>query len=121
MGGLQRYDGPCLTLFSVQKRSHTMKLNTSYIIAGSLLVIGAAWFAFNNSGEEAPLPIATPATAKENAQRSMPTVQVRRITSSEHPNVLELYGQTRANREVALKAETMGLVARTSESKPARN
>jgi len=89
-----------------------MKINTSYIIAGSLLVLGAAWFAFNNAGEEAPLPVATPATAKENARRTMPTVQVRRITASEHPNVLELYGQTRANREVALKAETMGLVAR---------
>lgn len=97
--------------FSVRKRSQTMKLNTSYIIAGSLLVLGAAWFVFNNAGEDAPLPVATPATAKENARRSIPSVQVRRITASEHPNVLELYGQTRANREVALKAETMGLVA----------
>lgn len=88
-----------------------MKLNTSYLIAGALLLIGAMWFAFNNAGEEPPKPVATPATAKENARRTMPTVQVRRITASEHPNVLELYGQTRANREVALKAETMGLVA----------
>ena len=88
-----------------------MKLNTSYIIAGSLLVIGAMWFAFNNAGEDAPLPIATPTTAKENAQLSMPTVQVRRVIASEHPNVMELYGQTRANREVALKAETVGLVS----------
>ncbi|MEP4053181.1 MAG: efflux RND transporter periplasmic adaptor subunit [Litorimonas sp.] len=93
------------------KRSQTMKLNTSYIIAGSLLVVGAMWFAFNNAGEDAPLPIATPTTAKKNAQLSMPTVQVRRIIASEHPNVMELYGQTRANREVALKAETVGLVS----------
>ncbi|MEP3654093.1 MAG: efflux RND transporter periplasmic adaptor subunit [Litorimonas sp.] len=88
-----------------------MKLNTSYIIAGSLLVVGGMWFAFNNAGEDAPLPIATPTTAKENAQLSMPTVQVRRVIASEHPNVMELYGQTRANREVALKAETVGLVS----------
>ncbi|MEP3894021.1 MAG: efflux RND transporter periplasmic adaptor subunit [Litorimonas sp.] len=93
------------------KRSQTMKLNTSYIIAGSLLVVGGMWFAFNNAGEDAPLPIATPTTAKENAQLSMPTVQVRRVIASEHPNVMELYGQTRANREVALKAETVGLVS----------
>ena len=88
-----------------------MKLNTSYIIAGSLVLFGGIWFAVNNSGEEEPLPVATPATAKENARRAMPTVQVRRVTAQEHPNVLELYGQTRANREVALKAQTMGLVA----------
>lgn len=88
-----------------------MKLNTSYIIAGSLVLLGGIWFAINNSGEEAPLPIATPATAKESARRAMPTVQVRRITAREHPNILELYGQSRANREVALKAQTMGLVA----------
>lgn len=109
---VQRHDGPPISPIPSVKRSQTMKLNTSYIIAGSLLVLGAAWFAFNNSGEEAPLPVATPATAKENARRSIPTVQVRRITASEHPNVIELYGQTRANREVALKAETMGLVAK---------
>ena len=88
-----------------------MKLNTSYIIAGSLVLLGGIWFAVNNSGEAEPLPVATPATAKESARRAMPTVQVQRITAREHPNVLELYGQTRANREVALKAQTMGLVA----------
>jgi multidrug efflux system membrane fusion protein len=88
-----------------------MKLNTSYIIAGTLVLLGGIWFAVNNSGEEESLPVATPAIAKESARRAMPTVQVRRITAQEHPNVLELYGQTRANREVALKAQTMGLVA----------
>ncbi len=88
-----------------------MKLNTSYIIAAVLVILGVLWFLFNNTGEKPPLPVATPATAKENARRAMPAVQVRRITASEHPNVIELYGQTRANREVALKAETMGLVA----------
>ena len=88
-----------------------MKLNTSYIIAGSLLLIGAMWFAFKNGGEDAPLTVSTPAIVKERARQSMPTVQVRRITASEHPNVLEVYGQSAANREVALKAETLGLVA----------
>jgi len=82
-----------------------MKLNTSYIIAGSLVLFGGIWFAVNNSGEEEPLPVATPATAKENARRAMPTVQVRRVTAQEHPNVLELYGQTRANREVAIETD----------------
>ena len=97
-----------------------MKLNTSYIIAGSLLIIGAAWFAFNSLGEDTPLTVSTPATVKEQAQKSVPTVQVRRITASLHPDVMELYGQSRANREVALKAETLGLVSQIFVTEGAR-
>jgi multidrug efflux system membrane fusion protein len=88
-----------------------MKLNTSYIIAAALIVLGACWFAFKNAGEAAPLPVSTPATAKEQARKATPTVLVRRVIASEHPNVMELYGQSTANREVMLKAETLGLVA----------
>ena len=88
-----------------------MKLNTSYIIAGLLVLIGVAWFAYNSVGEEAPLPISTPATASAEARQSIPSVQVRRIRASLHPDVIELYGQSRANREVSLKAETLGLVS----------
>lgn len=88
-----------------------MKFNTSYIIAGGLLVLGAVWFTVNNLGEDDPLPVSTPAIAKEDARKSNPTVRVRRVTASEHPNVLELYGQTRPAREVSVKAETAGLVA----------
>ena len=97
-----------------------MKLNTSYIIAGSLLLIGAAWFLFNNLGEDAPLTVSTPATAKEQARQSMPTVQVRRISAVLHPDVMELYGQSRANREVALKAETVGTVSQIFVTEGAR-
>lgn len=88
-----------------------MKFNTSYIIAGGLLLLGGVWFAVNNMGEDAPLPVSTPATAKEEARKTIPTVQVKRITASEHPKVLDLYGQTRAAREVEVKAETAGLVS----------
>jgi len=88
-----------------------MKLNTSYVITAVLLVLGACWFAFNNAGEEAPKPISTPAIAQAQAEKSAPDVLVRRVIASEHPNVMELYGQSSANREVALKAETLGLVA----------
>jgi len=88
-----------------------MKLNTSYIVAGSLVVLGALWFAFNNAGEEPAKPVSTPAIAKEDARQSMPTVQARRMRATAHPNVLNLFGQSSANREVSVKAETMGLVA----------
>ncbi len=88
-----------------------MKLNTSYLIAGGLVILGAIWFAVNSGGEDEPLPVSTPATAKTDARRSIPTVQVKEITAQDHPNILELYGQTRAAREVSVKAETAGLVA----------
>ena len=87
-----------------------MKLNSSYIIAGCLVLIGAVWFAFNNAGEEAPLPKSTPKTVSEQASQTIPSVQVRRIRASLHPDVMELYGQSLANREVELKAETIGPV-----------
>ena len=94
-----------------ETRKIIMKLNSSYIIAAVLVLIGAMWFAFNAGMGETPAAVSTPAIAKAEAQQSMPSVRVRRITASQHPNVLELYGQSSANREVALKAETMGLVA----------
>ena len=88
-----------------------MKLNTSYLIAGGLVILGAIWFAVNNGGDDAPLTVSTPATAKTEARRSIPTVRVKEIIAQDHPNILELYGQTRAAREVSVKAETAGLVA----------
>ena len=97
-----------------------MKLNTSYIIAGSLLIIGAAWFVFKNAGEAAPLTVSTPATVKAAAQQNTPMVQVRRINAQLHPDVMELYGQSRANREVALKAETVGSVSQIFVTEGAR-
>ena len=102
------------------KNSQTMKLNTSYIIAGSLVIIGVVWFAVNSLGEDAPRTVSTPATAKEDARQSMPSVQVRRITASLHPDAMELYGQSRANREVSLKAETLGLVSQIFVTEGAR-
>lgn len=97
-----------------------MKLNTSYIVAGSLVVLGLVWFIVNNIGEKEPFPVSTPATAKAEARSELPTVQVRRIRASQHPDILELYGQTQANREVAVKAETAGLVAQVLVSEGAR-
>lgn len=88
-----------------------MKLNTSYVIAAVLILLGAMWFAFNNASDDTPREASTPARAKESAAQITPSVLIRRITASEHPNILELYGQTGVNREVALKAQTMGLVS----------
>lgn len=97
-----------------------MKLNSSYIIAGCLVLIGVAWFAFNSAGEEAPLPVSTPKTVGAQASQTVPSVQVRRIRASLHPNVMDLYGQSEANREVELKAETIGPVEQIFVAEGAR-
>jgi len=114
--GLIRADIRRMQLKAIQY----MKLNTSYIIAAILVCVGAAWFALNNSGEEVEKPVSTPAIAKEDARQSMPSVKVRRVQASEHPNVMELYGQSSANREVSLKAETSGLVSEALVKEGAR-
>lgn len=97
-----------------------MKINFSYLLAAGLLLLGAIWFTVNNLGEEEALPVSTPATVKEAARKAIPTVSVRRVTASEHPNVLELFGQTRAAREVDVAAETAGLVAAVNVEEGAR-
>jgi multidrug efflux system membrane fusion protein len=91
-------------------RINTMKINTSYVIAGALLFVGAIWFIVNSSGgEDAPVGTTLAETQQDNAT-AIPTVQIRTLIAQEHPDVLELYGQTRANREVSVKAETAGAV-----------
>lgn len=97
-----------------------MKINFSYLLAAGLLLLGAIWFTVNNLGEEEALPVSTPATVKEAARKAIPTVSVRRVTASEHPNVLELFGQTRAAREVDVAAETAGLVVAVNVEEGAR-
>jgi multidrug efflux system membrane fusion protein len=87
-----------------------MKINTSYVIAGALLFVGAIWFIVNSSGgEDAPVGT-TLAETQQDSAKAIPTVQIRTLIAQEHPDVLELYGQTRANREVSVKAETAGAV-----------
>lgn len=97
-----------------------MKINASYLLAAGLLLIGGIWFTANNLGEEEALPVSTPATVKEAARKAIPTVSTRRVSASQHPNVLELYGQTRAAREVNVAAETAGLVAAINVAEGAR-
>ena len=90
-----------------------MKLNKSYLIAISLLTIIAIWFLVNNIGKgEAPVGQSQADIQAERLEK-IPTVQIRSITAEEHENVLSLYGQTEAAREVMIKAQTAGPIAQT--------
>ncbi len=92
-----------------------MKINRSYIIAAALFILIGLWFAVNNIGKDNTVigqtQAQTRAAIEANSQK--PTVQVRAISARVHDNVLELYGQSEASREVDVKAETAGLIAAT--------
>jgi len=90
-----------------------MKINPSYIIASLMVVIIIFWFMMH-AGEEGQNT--APSQAPVNAEKVIPTVVTQRISAQIHPNVFELYGRTEANREVATKAETAGLVISTPVS-----
>jgi len=51
--------------------------------------------------------------AEIEASSQTPSVQVSRVSAQIHDNILELYGQSAASREVDVKAETAGLIVAT--------
>ena len=89
-----------------------MKINASYIIAGLLIVLIGLWFLLNKGGRSSDANQTNPAVQAEKVDKP-PQVIVQRITAQNHPNVLELYGRSEPNRNVAIKAETAGIVVAT--------
>lgn len=89
-----------------------MKINRSYLLAALLLIIISAWFAYNNIGKDdvhiGKTQAETRAEIEENSTR--PAVQVRAITAQIHDDILRLYGQSEASREVSVKAQTAGVI-----------
>jgi len=92
-----------------------MKINRSYIIAVLLFILIGLWFAFNNIGKDKTVVGKTQAETRAEIEASSqrPSVQVRRVTAQIHDNILQLYGQSAASREVNVKAETAGLIVAT--------
>lgn len=87
-----------------------MKINSSYLFAALAIIAIALWFWVNSGGDKnAPVP------ARNSAQQevSIPTVVVESREAEEHQNSFKLFGRSEANREVAVKAETPGLVVST--------
>lgn len=73
------------------------------------------WFAVNNIGNDTQVTGKTQAQtrAEIEANSQTPSVQVRQLSAQIHDNILELYGQSAASREVDVKAETAGLIVAT--------
>jgi len=92
-----------------------MKINNSYTIAAVLFILIAVWFAINSAGKDTNVVGKTQAETRAEIEASSqkPSVQVRRVTAQIHDNILELYGQSEASREVEVKAETAGLIVET--------
>ena len=90
-----------------------MKQYRSVIIALSAILLIGLWFLVNagkhkdqESAENGSLPVAVEADQKI-------TVITEPRTASDHQITYTLYGRTEANREVAVKAKTAGIVVST--------
>lgn len=80
-----------------------MAIKRSYIIAGLVIVLIAAWFAVNSLGG-GDTDYVEPEPFAETDIR--PAVVVRRVESQTHPVRIGVYGRTRPNRSVDVKAKT---------------
>ncbi len=87
-----------------------MKINRSILIALGAVIMIAAWFAFNSALGDVSAP---PPAQSSDAQDESVTVIAMSRTAEPHQIIYSLYGRTEPNREVAVKAETAGLVVST--------
>jgi len=94
-----------------------MKINKSYLFAAGAVLAIALWFWYN-SGRNNDSAAQTKPAAEQSA--ALPTVVVESREAEDHQNAFKLYGRTEANREVAVKAETAGLVIATPVSEGRR-
>lgn len=110
-----------------EKRQRT-PIRRSYVVAGIILVVLAAWVAsgaLNRSGDTkeaasakggtaaaATDPKAKPAVGKDKqATSTKPSVRVRSITAETRQREIMVRGRTEALRKVQLRAETAGKIA----------
>lgn len=85
-----------------------MKFNASYVMSGLAIVVIGLWFIANRAGDDTSTPVTS-----EQADKALPKVVYRSVSSEPHENKYRLYGRTEANREVSVKAETAGIIVRT--------
>lgn len=89
-----------------------MQIKRSYLIAAVLLVLIFLWFAIKNAGDREDVHANGTNTATTQADE-VPTVAIDSISIETHVRYFNLHGQTAPVREVAVKAETAGLVIKT--------
>lgn len=89
-----------------------MKINRSHIIALAICVILVLWFAFNSLTTDSNSS-STPSTLTTSDDTALPSVLVAERIAALRKPVLELFGQTEANRQVQVKANTASVVIET--------
>ena len=88
-----------------------MKIERSQIIALAACVLLVLWFVFNQTRTNTNS--ATAPTSAQSNESALPTVLVIERTASLRKPVIELFGQTEANRQVSVKANTASVVTKT--------
>ena len=89
----------------------SMKMNTSYLIALSFAFAVILWFFYGSvlkkdKGDPKP-------SAPAQAQQALPSVEIETLYAQDHQSYIRLHGRSEAIREVALKAQTAGIVSAT--------
>lgn len=91
-----------------------MKIKASHVIAALISALIVLWFAVGGmagiKGERVD-PSASTSTAPTKIE--LPSVKIESLQAESHENFIHLHGRTEAVREVAVKAETAGLVVKT--------
>lgn len=91
-----------------------MKIKPSYVIAALISLLIFFWFVIGGmsglKGEKKDTAKTTPAPTRST---ELPSVKIQSLESESHENFVHLHGRTEAVREVAVKAETAGLVVKT--------
>jgi len=86
----------------------TLPQNKSITIAISIAVVIFLWLLSGIfSSDEVTVP---PKSVVDNTQQKLVKVQVQSQTAQDHANVIHLYGQTMADRDVEIKSETSGRI-----------
>ncbi|MBL4870055.1 MAG: hypothetical protein JKX72_03775 [Robiginitomaculum sp.] len=91
-----------------------MKIKLSYIIAFAISVSIFIWFAIGGKAGLSSINDKKETTPIVQTQKpDAPSVKIDRLQAEYHENFIKLHGRTEAVREVAIKAETRGLVVKT--------
>lgn len=89
-----------------------MKIKPAYIIATVISILIIVWFIYGSLiRKKEPKTIAKTNTSQSEAVA--PSVEVLAIRSEIHESFIELHGRSEAVKEVAVKAETSGIVVKT--------
>lgn len=89
-----------------------MKIKPAYVLATLICIFIAAWFIYGTKAKNKADEIATTIAPKE-AETLIPSVEIRTIHPQLHDSFIDLHARSEAVREVAVKAETPGLVVAT--------